>query len=99
MAQRASIVLFTRKIAESGEFNDELVEMIWNLRYSKDELVLKAIGWGLKDMMRSDQDRTLRLLQKLRNSGIAGIVTSYALKDFEKGNRQRILSDLKNDAY
>lgn len=90
--RRASIVLFTRKVAKSGQFNDAALNFCENLIYDGEDLVLKGVGWSLKDMMRSDKARIIDYVIDLRARGVSSVVTLYAIKDLKGAERDSILS-------
>jgi 3-methyladenine DNA glycosylase AlkD len=53
--RRASVVVFTRRIAKDGRFIDEALDLCENLIWDEEDLVRKGVGWALKDNMRSDK--------------------------------------------
>src|SRR3989344_6901336 len=57
--KRASVVPFTRKVGESGKFTKEALEFCENLIWDNEDLVQKAVGWCLKDIMRGDKEKVL----------------------------------------
>ncbi|MBA3253984.1 MAG: DNA alkylation repair protein [Pseudomonadota bacterium] len=89
--RRASVVLFTRKVALSGRYNDVALEHCENLKHDAEDLVLKGVGWSLKDLMRSDKKRILEYVISLREQGVSSVVTLYALRDTKGDERARIL--------
>jgi 3-methyladenine DNA glycosylase AlkD len=89
--RRASVVLFTRKVASSGQFNDVALKFCENLVYDQEDLVLKGVGWSLKDMMRNDKERIIEYVIDLRARGVSSVVTLYAIKDLEGDERARVL--------
>jgi len=91
--RRASVVLFTRKVAKSGNFNDFALEMCDNLRYAEEELVQKGVGWALKDLMYSDKERIIDYVHELRKQGISSVVTLYAIKNLKGEERARFFSN------
>ena len=90
--RRASVVLFTRKVAKSGQFNDIALELCDKLVYDSDLLVQKGVGWSLKDLMRNDKERIIEYVIELRAQGVSSIITLYALKDIQGKERAAILS-------
>lgn len=90
--RRASVVLFTRKVAASGLFNDAALEFCENLVYDPELLVQKGVGWSLKDLMRSDRERILDYVIDLRSRGVSSVITLYAIRDFKGSERAEILS-------
>ena len=89
--RRASVVLFTRKVAKSGQFNDVALEFCENLIYDQELLVQKGVGWSLKDLMRSDKERILEYVIDLRARGVSSVITLYAIKDIKGDERAYIL--------
>lgn len=90
--RRTSVVLFTRKVARSGLHNDVALELCDNLRFDPEKLVLKGVGWSLKDMMRSDKERIVAYVKRLRAQGVSSIVTLYAIKDLTGDERAAVLA-------
>jgi 3-methyladenine DNA glycosylase AlkD len=78
--RRASVALFTRKVAESGRFNDVAIELCENLAFDSEIMVQKGVGWALKDLMRSDRERVLAVVARFKASGVPGVITRYALR-------------------
>lgn len=89
--RRMSVVLFTRKVAESGTFNDAALAFCDKLKFAPEELVQKGVGWALKDLMRSDRERIIGYVQTLHAEGVSGTITRYALRDLDKETRNGIL--------
>ncbi len=89
--RRASVVLFTRKVAESGEFNDVALELCENLVFDQELLVQKGVGWSLKDLMRSDKARIVDYVIDLRSRGVSSVITLHAIKDLKGDERRAIL--------
>ena len=90
--RRASVVIFTRKVGESGKFTKEALELCENLIWAREDLVRKAVGWCLKDVMRGDKKRVLAYVKKLRQRGVPPIITSYAIRDLRDNERNQVLS-------
>jgi len=90
--KRTSTVLFTRKVAKSGKFTDTALEMCNNLIYDEEPLVLKGVGWALKDLMKSDKKQIIDYLKDLRKKRVSSILTLYAMKDLKGKEREEILS-------
>ncbi|MEM7336613.1 MAG: DNA alkylation repair protein [Chloroflexota bacterium] len=90
--QRTSVVLFTRKVAKSGQFNDPALLFCNHLRFSPEDLVRKGVGWSLKDMMRSDKPRIVDVVKRYHAEGVSGTVVRYALKDLPTAERKQILA-------
>ena len=89
--RRASVVLFTRKVAKSGRFNDVALELCNNLVYDPELLVQKGVGWSLKDLMRNDKERIINFVIELRARGVSSVITLYAMKDIKGDERAAIL--------
>ena len=85
--RRTSVVLFTRKVAKSGEFNDFALEMCDNLIRDEENLVQKGVGWALKDLMHSDKERIIEYVHQLRKQGISSVITLYAIRGIKGKER------------
>jgi 3-methyladenine DNA glycosylase AlkD len=90
--RRASVVLFTRKVALSGQFNDAGLRFCHTLRHAPEDLVQKGVGWALKDMLKSDRPRLLNYIRDLREQGVSSTITLYALNDVSGDERKKILA-------
>jgi 3-methyladenine DNA glycosylase AlkD len=90
--RRASVVLFTRKVAKSGKFNDVALKFCENLLHDPEVIVQKGVGWSLKDLMRSDKERIIDYVIDLRARGVSSVITLYAIKDIKGKERAEILS-------
>ena len=90
--RRASVVPFTRKVGESGRFTKEGLELCANLIWDKEDLVQKAVGWALKDMMRGNKKKVLNYVRQIRRAGVPATITLYAIRDLKGKERQQILS-------
>lgn len=90
--RRTSVVLFTRKVAKSGQFNDFALEMCNTLIHAEEKLVQKGVGWALKDLMRSDKERITNYIRQLRKQGVSTVITLYAIKELKGQERVDILS-------
>jgi 3-methyladenine DNA glycosylase AlkD len=86
--RRASVVLFTRKVAASGRFTDVALELCDNLAFDPETMVQKGVGWALKDLMRSEPQRVLAVVDRLQAAGAPGIVTRTALKEVATRERR-----------
>jgi len=89
--RRASVVTFTRKIGESGEFTSEALELCDNLVWDKEDLVRKGVGWALKDNMRGAKKRVLDYVKSLRRKGVSSVITLYAIRDLKGKEREEVL--------
>jgi len=90
--RRASVVLFTRKVAKSGQFNDAALKFCENLVHDPEVMVQKGVGWSLKDLMCSDKERVIDYVIDLRVRGVSSVITLYAIKDIKGKERAAILS-------
>ncbi len=90
--KRMSVVIFTRKVASSGEFTDFALEMCNNLMFDSEDLVLKGVGWALKDLMKADKERILAYVQELRKKKVSSTVTLYAIRDIKGQERKDFLA-------
>jgi 3-methyladenine DNA glycosylase AlkD len=79
--RRASVALFTRKVAASRRFTDIAAELCDNLAFDPELMVQKAVAWSLKDLMRSDRQRMGPVLERLRSAGAPRIITRGALRE------------------
>jgi 3-methyladenine DNA glycosylase AlkD len=89
--QRASVVAFTRKVGECGEFTDIALKLCERLIDSDRDLVRKGVGWCLKDIMRGDKKKVLNYVIGLRKRKVSSTITLYALRDVKGDERKRIL--------
>lgn len=92
--RRMSVVLFTRKVAQSGQFTDVALEMCHNLRHAPEDLVRKGVGWALKDLMRADKPRLLDYVRELRRENVSRVITSYAIRDLKGDERADFLASV-----
>lgn len=90
--RRASVVPFTRKVGESGKFTKGGLELCDNLIWDREDLVQKAVGWALKDMMRGDKQKVFDYVKKIRRAGVPATITLYAIRDLKGKERQGVLS-------
>jgi len=90
--RRASVVLFTRKVAGSGQYTDVALEHCERLKHDTEDLVRKGVGWCLKDLMRADKKRVLDYVVSLRRQGVSSVITLYALRDIKGAERARVLA-------
>jgi 3-methyladenine DNA glycosylase AlkD len=89
--RRTSVVIFTRKVAASGQFTDVALTLCDLLIDDPHLHVRKGVGWALKDLMRSDRERVLDYVRTLRAAGASSDIVLYAIKELDPGTRQRIL--------
>lgn len=90
--RRTSVVLFTRKVAKSGQFTDFALQMCDHLIDAEEDLVQKGVGWSLKDLMKSDKDRIKRYVSQLRTQGVPSTITLYAIRDLKGEERAEFLA-------
>jgi len=90
--RRASVVLFTRSVARSGEHIDHALGLCDLLKHDGEDLVQKGVGWCLKDHLRFDKPRIKDYVVNLRQQGVPATITSYALRNLAKAERQAIIS-------
>lgn len=90
--RRASVVVFTRRIAKEGKFIDETLDLCEHLVWDEDDLVRKGVGWALKDTMRADKERVLSYVKSLRRRGVSSVITLYAIRDLKGKERKDVLS-------
>lgn len=89
--RRASVVLFTRKVASSGQFTSVALKYCDHIKHDSEDLVLKGVGWCLKDLMQCDKERVLPYIIELRKQSVSSTITLYALKGVKGKEREKIL--------
>ncbi|MEM6385219.1 MAG: DNA alkylation repair protein [Pseudomonadota bacterium] len=89
--RRASVVLFTRKVAKSGLHKDLALRFANALVYDQEHLVQTGVGWCLRDLMRWHKEEILPYVIDLRHKGVSSKITLYALRDIKGKERQDIL--------
>ena len=90
--RRGSVMTFTRKVAESGEFTAEVERLCENLIWDEEDTVQKGVGWVLKDNLRSAPDCIFPYIKDLRRRGVSSTITLYAIRDLRGEKRQEILA-------
>lgn len=90
--RRMSMVAFSRKIGESGQYTQECLTLAENLINDPEDLVKKAVGWALKDSMRGDKETVLNYVKDLRRRGVSSTITLYAIRDLKGKEREEILA-------
>lgn len=90
--RRTSVVLFTRKVGSSGLYTNEGLVLCENLIFDKEDLVLKGVGWALKDMLPADKPRLISYIKDLRARGVSSVVTLYAIRNIKGAEREEILA-------
>jgi 3-methyladenine DNA glycosylase AlkD len=94
--RRASMVIFTRKVGESGEFTGEVLRLCENLVRDREDIVQKGVGWALKDNLRTAPERVLPYIKDLRRRGVSSTIILYAIRDLKGDQREEILSVKKD---
>ena len=89
--RRASVVLFTRKVAQSGLYTEVALELCDRLKHDAEDMVRKGVGWCLKDVMRADKRRVIEYVKRLRREGVSSVITLYAIRDLKGAERQSVL--------
>jgi len=89
--RRASVVAFVWKIGSSGEFTDEALDLCENLIWDEEELVLKGVGWALRDNMQGAKNRVIEYVKFLRRRGVSSKVTLYAIENLKGKERKEVL--------
>jgi 3-methyladenine DNA glycosylase AlkD len=90
--KRASVVTFTRKIGNEGEYLDFLLELCDNLIWDKEDLVRKGVGWALKDnMVGKNKIKVINYVKDLRKKGVSSTITLYAIRRLKGKERADVL--------
>jgi 3-methyladenine DNA glycosylase AlkD len=89
--RRASVVTFTRRVGESGEFTDIVLQLCDNLVNDPEDLVQKGVGWALKDNLRPAPERVIAYVKELRRRGVPSTITLYAIRDLKGPQREEVL--------
>ena len=89
--RRASVVAFTRTVGASGQFTKEALSLCDNLAFNEEDLIRKAVGWALKDLMRGNKKQVLAYVKKLRRQGASAVVTLYAIRELKGKERREVL--------
>lgn len=89
--RRASVVVFVRKVGASGSYTDAVFKFCDNLLYDEEDLILKAVGWVLKDNIIGSKDRVIDYIKGLRKSGVSSVITLYAVRAQNDKERREIL--------
>ncbi|MGD1882763.1 MAG: DNA alkylation repair protein [Paracoccaceae bacterium] len=89
--RRASVVIFTRKVAKSGLFKDIALRHCNNLINDGEHLVQTGVGWCLRDLMRWHKEEILPYVIDLRRMGVSSKITLYALRDIKGEERKAVL--------
>ncbi len=89
--RRASVVLFTRRVARSGQYLNSALDLCENLKGDPEDLVRKGVGWCLKDHMSVDKQRLLDYVIDLRRQKVSSTITLYALRGLKGPERTAVL--------
>ncbi|TQV77699.1 DNA alkylation repair protein [Denitrobaculum tricleocarpae] len=90
--RRASVVIFTRKVAKSRLYKDVALANCNSLINDPEHLVQTGVGWCLRDLMRWHKEEILQYVIDLRRKGVSSKITLYALRDV-KGEERRVVLD------
>lgn len=90
--RRTSVVVFTRRVAGSGQFTDIALRLCDRLVDDPHPHVRKGVGWTLKDLTRSDRDRVLDYVRTLRAAGAPSDIVRYAIKELDPGVRRSVMA-------
>ena len=90
--RRASVVLFTRKVARSGLHTSTALEFCENLKHDPEDMVQKGVGWCLKDLMHTDKKRVLDYVIGLRRQKVSSTITLYSLRGIKGKERESVLA-------
>ncbi|MCG8494109.1 MAG: DNA alkylation repair protein [Sneathiellales bacterium] len=89
--RRASVVIFTRKVAKSGLYKDIALANCNALIDDPEHLVQTGVGWCLRDLMRWHKEEILKYVIDLRKRGVSSTITLYALRDIKGDERKAVL--------
>lgn len=89
--RRASVVMFTRKVAKMGRFKTVAIANCSALIHDPEHLVQTGVGWCLRDLMRWHKEEILSYVLELRRKGVSSKITLYALRDIKGEERKAIL--------
>lgn len=89
--RRASVVVFTRKVARSGLYKDVALANCETLIHDPEHLVQTGVGWCLRDLMRWHKEEILRYVIDLRRKGVSSKITLYALRDIKGEERKAVM--------
>lgn len=92
--RRASVVVFTRKVAKSGLYKDVALANCSSLINDPEHLVQTGVGWCLRDLMRWHKEEVLSYVVGLRNKGVSSTITLYALRDIKGEERRAVFNQL-----
>jgi len=90
--RRASVVIFTRKVAKSGLYKDAALRNCNALINDPEHLVQTGVGWCLRDLMRRHKAELVEYVAELRRQGVSSKITLYALRDIKGAERKALLA-------
>ncbi|MBI4616707.1 MAG: DNA alkylation repair protein [Planctomycetes bacterium] len=90
--RRASVAAFVRRVGKSGRFTEDVLALAENLIWDPEDLVQKAVGWALKDNLRSARERVVGYVKELRRRGVPSTITLYAIRDLRGAERDDVLA-------
>lgn len=89
---RANVVNFTRKIGVEDKFVDFLLELCDNLKWDKEDLVQKAVGWAIKDnMVGKNKEKVINYVKELRKMCVSSTITLYTIRKLKGKEHEEIL--------
>ena len=62
-----------------------------NLIWDSEDLVLKGVGWALRDSIQGAKQRIIEYVKSLRSRGVSSKVTIYAIENLEGEERKEVL--------
>lgn len=89
--RRASIAVFTRRLAKSGFEIDFALEQCSRLKFDPERLVLNAVGWALKDYLVSDPTTVLSVVNEWKRQGVSNIIPRYVARGLQPQDRAQLL--------
>ncbi len=89
--RRTSVVVFVRKVGKTAQYTDDGLRLCEKLIWDTEDIVLKGVGWALKDMLKGDRERVLDYVKELRRRGVSSVITLYAIRDIKGAERNAIL--------
>ena len=89
--RRASVGIFTRKVAKSGQFKEVALRHCQALIHDAEHLVQTGVGWCLRNLMRWRKEEILAYILDLRRMGVSSKITLYALREIKGVERKNVL--------
>lgn len=90
--RRASVVAFVRKVGASGRYTNEVFNLCNNLLNDREDLVLKAVGWVLKDNIPGSRNKVIDYIKGLRRDNVSSVITLYAIRSLSNKQKGEILA-------